>query len=283
MTTGAEAAPRTTPVELVPGSLFRLGSTIELDGRVSWAPPALRAHQPINAYLVLDDGEATMIDTGLACREREIVEQLEQALPPHTPLTVFLTRAEYEGIGNVGAVYEAVGIDHLYAGGFPNIFDAYNEIAGFVRTWESRTFMDRVPTGESIGVGRGHRLQVLAAPLRVLTCFWVYDRETRTLFTTDIFGHTALDSPDAPAVLDSLDQDPSTYESVREHVHAKFTWLTTGGDTRLISQNLVKIFGEHEIETIAPIHGCILRGKPLVEKHYEFLKSILAEAWELYR
>jgi flavorubredoxin len=271
----------TEPVEIVPGSLVRLGAVIVLDGRVSWVPRALRAYQHQHCYLVLEKEGATLIDTGSAVFAAEIVAQLKQALPAELPLTVFLTRAEYEGVGNVGAVHEGVGIDQLYAGGFPNIFDAYNEVAGFTEKWDERTYMDRILPGDTIvSFGDTGRLEVLGAPLRILTGFWVYDHETKTLFTSDVFGHTHVDGPDASPILESLGDDPSTYESVKAHVQARFRWLATGSQTTAISENLEKIF-QRDIETLAPMHGCVLRGRDLVQKHYEFLQRILAEAREV--
>jgi flavorubredoxin len=67
---------------------------------------------------------------------------------------------------------------------------------------------------------------------------------------------------------------------VKAHVQARFRWLATGSQTTAISENLEKVF-QRDIETLAPMHGCVLRGRDLVQKHYEFLQRILAEAREV--
>lgn len=279
---------RTRAVELVPDRLYRLGATMPLDGRISWVPPDLRGWQPANCYLVLDGLDATLIDTGPKLYEDEIVPQLRSVLPAGARLTVFVTRLEPEGLGNIGPIHAAVGIDHIITGGIPNMFDAWNDIPGFVRMWSGRAdwlgdkaFMDRVATGEPIPVGGSDRLVVLAAPLRILATFWVYDRVTRTLFSTDVFGHTSLRHETDPPVRTTLDEDDTTYESARAHVLAKFPWVSYA-DIGSIDERIDAIFADRQVDTIAPMHGCVLRGEALVARHRELLHRVLTEDKEVY-
>jgi flavorubredoxin len=279
---------RTGPVELVPDRLYRLGAMMPLDGRISWVPRDLRGYQPANCYLVLDGLDATLIDTGPKLYEDEIVPQLREVLPAGAHLTVFVTRLEPEGLGNIGPIQAAVGIDHIITGGIPNMFDAWNDIPGFVQMWSSRgdwlgdrTFMERVATGEPIPMGSAGRLLVVAAPLRILATFWIYDRVTRTLFTTDVFGHTSVRRPTDPVVRTSPDEDDTTYESARAHVLAKFPWVAYA-DTEQIDRRATAIFAGHPVETIAPMHGCVLRGEALVAKHRDLLHRVLTEDREVY-
>ena len=274
---------KTQPVELVPDRLYRLGSMMPLDGRISWVPPDLRGYQPANCYLVMEGRNATLIDTGPALYEHEIVDQLKSVLPAGAHLTVFVTRLEPEGLGNIGPIQAAIGIDQIITGGIPNMFDSWNEIPGFVEMWNNRsdwlgdrTFMDRVATGESIPMGGSDRLLVLPAPLRILATFWVYDRETRTLFTTDVFGHTSVKSATESLVRGSLAEDDTTYESAKAHVLAKFPWASYA-NMAPIDEKLSALFAERQVDTIAPMHGCILRGEALVNHHVEILHRILRE------
>ncbi len=274
---------KTQAVEVVPDKLYRLGAMMPLDGRISWVPPSLRGYQPANSYLILDGKNATLIDTGPALYEDEIVGQLKSVLPAGAHLTVFVTRLEPEGLGNIGPIQARIGIDRIITGGIPNMFDSWNEIPGFVEMWNNRsdwlgdrTFMDRVATGESIPMGGSARLLVLPAPLRILATFWVYDRETRTLFTTDVFGHTSVKSPDESPVRSSLAEDDTTYESAKEQVLAKFPWVAYANN-RPIDEKLTQLFAERPVEIIAPMHGAVLRGEALVNKHLELLHRVLRE------
>jgi flavorubredoxin len=274
---------QTQAVEVVPDKLYRLGAMMPLDGRISWVPANLRGYQPANSYVILDGRNATLIDTGPALYEDEIVGQLKSVLPAGAHLTVFVTRLEPEGLGNIGPIQARIGIDRIITGGIPNMFDSWNEIPGFVEMWNNRsdwlgdrTFMDRVATGESIPMGGSDRLLVLPAPLRILATFWVYDRETRTLFTTDVFGHTSVKSPTESPVRSSLAEDDTTYESAKAQVLAKFPWVAYANN-RPIDEKLSQLFAERPIEIIAPMHGAVLRGEPLVNKHLELLHRVLRE------
>lgn len=274
---------KTQAVELVPYRLYRLGAMIPLDGRISWVPPSARGYQPANCYLTLEGKNATLIDTGPALYEHEIVEQLRSVLPAGAHLTVFVTRLEPEGLGNIGPIQAGIGIDRIITGGIPNMFDSWNEIPGFVEMWNNRsdwlgdrTFMDRVATGESIPMGGSDRLLVLPAPLRILATFWVYDGETRTLFTTDVFGHTSVKAPTDSPVRNSLAEDDTTYESAKGQILAKFPWVAYANNEP-IDEKLTQLFAERQVEIIAPMHGVVLRGAALVNKHLEILHRVLRE------
>ncbi|MGI8609055.1 MAG: hypothetical protein ACR2MY_07480 [Candidatus Dormibacteria bacterium] len=280
------ALTKTGPVELVADKLYRLGAMMPLDGRISWIPSDLRGYQPANCYLMLDGKDATLIDTGPAAYEQEVVEQLKAVLPAGAHLTVFVTRLEPEGLGNIGPIHAAVGIDNIITGGVPNMFDSWNEIPGFVEMWNGRSdwlgdraFMERVATGEPIPMFGSDRLVVLGAPLRILATFWVYDKETRSLLTTDVFGHTSVKNIADLPVLRSLEEDGTTYESARAHVLSKFPWIPDA-DMSSVQQKLSAIFDERQIDRIAPMHGSILEGEELVKKHLDILQRILGDKTE---
>jgi flavorubredoxin len=270
-------------VELIPDELYRIGAMMPLDGRISWVPPDLRGFQPANSFVVLDGSNATLIDTGPALYEEEFVSQLRSVLPQGAHLTVFVSRLEPEGLGNIGPIQARIGIDRIITGGIPNMFDSWNEIPGFVEMWNNRadwlgdrTFMDRVATGESIPMGGSDRLLVLPAPLRILATFWVYDRVTRALFTTDVFGHTAVETESASPVASSLEEDDTTVDSARKHILAKFPWVAYANNQQ-IDEKLTQLFAERPIDLIAPMHGRILKGEALVKKHVDILHRVLRE------
>ena len=51
-------------------------------------------------------------------------------------------------------------------------------------------------------------------------------------------------------------------------------WLE-GVDTATLRRGMDKILSKHDIETIAPGYGCILRGKKTVEKHMQLVDDVL--------
>ncbi len=277
---------KTQAVELIPDQLYRIGAMMPLDGRISWVPPDVRGFQPANSFVVLDGLNATLIDTGPALYEKEFVSQLRSVLPAGAHLTVFVTRLEPEGLGNIGPIQANIGIDRIITGGIPNMFDSWNEIPGFVEMWNNRsdwlgdrTFMDRVATGESIPMGGSDRLVVLPAPLRILATFWVYDKITRALFTTDVFGHTSVKHETDSPVRSSLEEDDTTYESAKPHILAKFPWVAYANN-KPIDEKLTQLFAERQVDLIAPMHGAVLKGEALVHKHVDILHRALRESKE---
>lgn len=269
-------------VTIVEGKSYALGGVFEIDGFASWVSPGATGYAPVNCYLLTHGGCAMLVDTGLPVHERAILDQLGQLVGDERSLSIFYTRvAEFDSMGNGGAVSEAFPVDVAYAH-----FDAHEwlyfqpRFEGTSRpTAGGRTIEYRIiQTGASISICDGDDarvLDVVHAPLRLLATAWVYDRETRTLFTSDSFGHVTLDRQDGARLVDESN-DPSTFETVREHLFTKFDWLNTADTTRLRSE-LAEIFESRDIEAIAPIYGCVIRGRDLVARHYEWVQEALAQ------
>jgi flavorubredoxin len=104
--------------------------------------------------------------------------------------------------------------------------------------------------------------------------FWVYDKQSKVMFTSDLFGHVSVASPNDRPVVDSLDDDDTTYEEVRDHTLMRYHWLPMATTEPLIAW-LENIFEAYEVEVIAPTSGCVLVGAPLVRKHYELMIELL--------
>lgn len=246
-----------------------------LDRRISWVPLGTTGHQPMNCYLVADDGGATMVDTGFALFGPAILGQLEMVLQPGAALTVFLTRAEYESVGNLALLNSVHPVERLVTGGVVNMFDAYSEVAGFAELRSRQDLLARMPAGESVAVAGSDRLEVISAPLRILATYWLYDRWTRTLFSSDSFAYTTLTSPDDELVITS-ENDLTSYETIASHTNARFDWLP-GARTEEVRKQITRIFDDRPIEAIAPSHGCILKGASVVRRHFNTLLQALEE------
>jgi flavorubredoxin len=222
------------------------------------------------------DGAPVLIDTGIALHREAILQQLSAFDLRRESLTVFLTRAEYDTVGNLGAIHSAMGVSNLLGGGAVNIYDGYNEVPGFASVWDRRLQLARVLPGEGIGIGAiPGRLLALSAPIRVLATHWVYDSETRTLFTSDMFGHALLSEPTASPVMESIDHKTGGGRVVKQHLEAKFAWLRDA-DTAPVAAALAEVFERRQVDVIAPAHGCVLRGRRVVLRHHELMQAALA-------
>ncbi len=135
--------------------------------------------------------------------------------------------------------------------------------------------VDRRRPGSTLEVAPGRVLDVLTPALRMLATYWLYDRATRTLFPSDSFSHLSMRSRNESRVVDDPDggagsDDPGT------HLAAKFWWLAAA-DKRTIRADMERIFERFEVETIAPSNGCVLRGRPVVEKHVRLMLDFLRD------
>ena len=267
---------RARAVELVPGRLFALGGPIPLDGRVTWAPATAKGFQPAQCYLALDPDGALLIDTGLKYHEAEVLGQLKELLPKGLRLSMFLTRSEFDCTGNFGAVVANFEVDSLYTGGGTNPFDAFSDMTAVNDSWRKRVELSRTPVGEAIPLDESGRWHVLAPAIRTLATFWAYDSVTRALFTSDVFGHTTIEQPGARPVIDDEGADTVTYEQVREHLLSKFFWLSWAR-TRKLKDDVQALFETHQVDMVAPSHGCVLMGRPIIERHVEMVLRCLDE------
>lgn len=267
---------------LAEGKLYALGGVVEVDGRVSWFAPDARGYAPVNSYLLLEPDEALLIDSGVPAHERTLVEQLRSLLPDGVPLSILHTRiVEFDSVGNTAALLREFPIGAMYAN-----FPAYQWIH-FHPKWdqpgvepddlwpEDKPRDCRVARpGDTIAVGsHGRTVEIVAAPLRLLATYWPYDPATRTLFTSDSFGHALMQSPDDAHL---LEDDDVGYEELRDHLVGKFDWLRAA-DTRPLREQLREIFEAHDVETVAPGFGRVLRGRELVARHLELVDRALAE------
>ncbi|MEX2290294.1 MAG: hypothetical protein WD794_08225 [Mycobacteriales bacterium] len=264
-------------VELVPDALYLLGSSIALDGRISWVPPEARGWQPSNCYVLLDDGHCLVVDPGPAVLGDVVVEQLQQLLPAGSPVSIFVTRAEPDTTGGIGAIARAFPVDRLYAGGGPNPFDSF-EAAGEVQFGDrrERIQLERMPAGFRMPVGPARDLQVIPPSLRLLATWWAYDAATATLFTSDSFTHTLNELADGPRRLTAAmpaQQDPT---QVAGHLTSKFEWLRHAKTTTLLD-GVRALFDEYDVGRIAPAHGLVLEGRDVVHQHVEAVLEVLTD------
>lgn len=270
-------------IPLVDGKLYLCGSVVPLDGRVSWVPPDATGFQAVNLYALIEGGEALVIETGLACHQPLVIEQLASVVPEGTEVKVFLTRAEMDVISNLGAINARFGVSDLITGGLGNPFDAFDDANSVINRGRRRQIDDRLPTGDSIlrstkiELTDSRYVEIESPVLRFLPTFWGWDEVTRTLFTSDIFCHTSQDHADDPRVLDPQQEDSTTIDSAEAFLFAKFEWLD-GADTEAFRRYLVETFDRRQPEIVAPTRGCVLKGREVVERHLALMLDVLSES-----
>jgi flavorubredoxin len=256
--------------------LYALQHPFALDGRVSAYPASARGWSVANSYLLKEPDAAMLIDTGFGKDEPAIRAEIESLIAPRSPLSLFPLRLnEFMSINNVASFAGHFKVEQCYTSNTDAAlwFD--------FGTKDSRSILDSmkvvaVTRADVIQLGKGDRkIDVMQAPIRLIATRWLYDRATRTLFSSDMFTGIWRDQQTGPWIVTEAD-DVSTPPDMRSFMLNTRYWWLEGAPTGAIRRGIGAIFDKYDIETLAPGYGCVLRGRKVVERHYRMLDEFLA-------
>ena len=286
----AQDAPEETPLNarapqgfsggiasLADDKLYALQNPFALDGRVSSYPASARGFSVANCYLLKQSDAAMLIDTGFGKDEPAIRAQVERLIAPGLPLSMFPLRLnEFMSINNVESFAGHFNIDQCYTSN-PDAALWFD----FGSTANGRSILDAmkvtaVTRADTIELGKaGRAIDVMQAPIRLIATRWLYDRATRTLFSSDMFTHVWRDGETGPWIVNETDNDSTSARDIRSFMLNTRYWWLEGVSTDSMRRGIGDIFDKHDIETIAPGYGCILRGRKVVARHYRMLDEFL--------
>ena len=283
MSVTSQYAPEETPPAFAGGiaslagdRLYALQNAFALDGRVSAYPGSARGFSVANSYLLTEPDTAMLIDTGFGKDEATIRGQIEQLIPPGQPLSMFPLRLnEFMSINNVESFAAHFNIATCYTSN-PDAALWFD----FGARENGRSVLDAmkvtaVTRADTITLGeRSRAIDVMQAPIRLIATRWLYDRATRTLFSSDMFTHVWRTHATGPWIVTDAD-DATTPAQLRSFMLNTRYWWLEGAPTDTIRRGIGDIFDKHDIETIAPGYGCILRGRTVVARHYRMLDEFL--------
>ena len=258
------------------GTLYALQNPFVLDGRVSSYAASARGFSVANSYLLTESDAALLIDTGFGKDEPVIRAQIESLIAPGLPLSMFPLRLnEFMSINNVEAFASHFNVEQCYTSNvdaalwfdFGAKADGRN-ILGSMRV-SAVTRADTIDVGE-----KGRTLDVMQAPIRLIATRWLYDRATRTLFSSDLFTHVWRDREIGPWVVRE-ENDTTTARELRSFMLNTRYWWLEGAPTDAIRRGIDAVFDKYDIETIAPGYGCLLSGRKVVARHYRLLDEFL--------
>jgi hypothetical protein len=262
---------------LADGRLYALQNPFALDGRVSSYAASARGFSVANSYLLTEPDAAMLIDTGFGKDEPVIRAQIESLIAPGLPLSMFPLRLnEFMSINNVESFAGHFNVETCYTSNIDAAlwFDFGAKADG--RDVLASMKVTTVTRSDVINLGAGGRaIDVMNAPIRLIATRWLYDRTTRTLFSSDLFTHVWRDAETGPWVVTDADNDPTSLSDVRSFMLNTRYWWLEGAPTDAIRRGIDKVFDTCDVETIAPGYGCILRGRNVVERHYRMLDEFL--------
>jgi len=256
--------------------LYALQNPFALDGRVSSYPASARGFSAANSYLLTEPDAAMLIDTGFGKDEAAIRAQIEALIAPGLPLSMFPLRLnEFMSINNVASFAGHFNIDQCYTSN-PDAalwFD-FGDAGG--RDILAAMKVTAVTRADTIELGKsGRTIDVMQAPIRLIATRWLFDRATRTLFSSDMFTHVWRDSETGPWIVTDSDNDSTSSRDVRSFMLNTRYWWLEGAPTDSIRRGIGNVFDKFDVECIAPGYGCILRGRNVVARHYRMLDDFL--------
>ena len=262
---------------LADGRLYALQNPFALDGRVSSYPASARGFSVANSYLLVQPDAAMLIDTGFGKDEPVIRAQIESLIAPGLPFSMFPLRLnEFMSINNVESFAGHFNVETCYTSN-PDAalwfdFGAKAEGRDILQSMKvtAVTRADTIPLGKL-----GREIDVMQAPIRLIATRWLYDRATRTLFSSDLFTHMWRESATGPWIVTEADNDPTSTRDIRSFMLNTRYWWLEGAPTDSIRRGIGDVFDKFDIETIAPGYGCVLRGRNVVARHYAMLDEFL--------
>jgi hypothetical protein len=266
---------------LIPDRLYRIGCTVRAE-RLSWlAADIPGGFEPLNAYLLIDDDNAVFIDMGAPIMLPAIREAIETVVGSRRVWASY-TRNEADCIGNLGWVLGSCPSPTLLFGGAGGILEWINDPA--VSIMEVRDFLGRVPIVESRNgtVNRVGELEIEwldAGAKQMLMTQWAFEPKSGCLFTSDAFGFRHLRGADQRTIVDSARGLPSVDTVARELV-ARMHWMR-GASYPDVLQRFESLFNERDVQMIAPVHGCVIRGRTAVRAHVRLMLEAMRRASEL--
>jgi flavorubredoxin len=262
---------------LAEGKLYALQNPFALDGRVSCYPGSARGYSVANSYLLMQSDAAMLIDTGFGKDEPVIRAQIESLIAPGLPLSLFPLRLnEFMSINNVETFAAHFNVETCYTSNVDAAlwFDFGAKAEG--RDVLESMKVTAVTRADTIQLGKNDRaIDVMQAPIRLIATRWLYDRATRTLFSSDMFTHVWRDTQKGPWVVTEADNDSTSLRDMRSFLLNTRYWWLEGAPTDSIRRGIGNVFDKYDVETIAPGYGCILRGRNVVARHYQMLDGIL--------
>ena len=262
--------------ELAEGRLYALQNAYPLDGRVSSYPASARGYSVCNCFLLKQPDTAMLIDTGFGKDEPAIRGQIESLIAPGFPLSLFPLRLnEFMSINNVETFAGHFNVETCYTSN-PDAalwFDFGAQADG--RDILESMNVTAVTRADTIKLGKQDRIvDVMQAPIRLIATRWLYDRATRTLFSSDMFTHTWRPRADGPWII-TEENDATTPRELRSFMLNTRYWWLEGAPTDTIRRGIANVFEKYDVETIAPGYGCILRGRNVVARHVQMLDDFL--------
>lgn len=258
------------PTELSPGRAYAVGGSVPADRPLTWAPKQ-SGFRPIHCYVFRDeDGETLIVDTGVAVHLDRIISGIRGIIGAGRRPTLTMTRYEPDANINMPALIEAFGITSVIWSGTLNPLDFHERIERASTEAHAAVttgvLLQRHAAGTVMKVGK-IELDVIKSSLSVLPTFWMFERATGSLMTSDSFGYFTQPAADGSGVVHDA-ATSLTVDQILTFLAAKFDWLAAARAEPLVAE-LRGHLARHDVQRICPSHGCVIEGAAAVRHAFE--------------
>lgn len=256
------------------GGLYALQTIVPLSGNVSAYARDTTGFASYNAYLIVEDARALLIDTGFAAARLHLLAALRSLIPPGAKLAVFPLRlGEFDSVSNVRAVIEEFDVDVLY--GIQDHGERWIDfIAGDAAVRRHPLEYVKIGRTGTIPLGKRREISVVAPEFRLLQTHWLFDDVSRTLFTSDAFSHLSRPSRSGPWM---TKQETLDVVQMRNHLVKTRYWWLPGAIVDTLVSDIDGIFSNFSPNILAPAYGSIIQGEDLVNNQKDEVINILSE------
>ncbi len=265
-----------TVTTLIPDRLYRIGCMVRAE-RLSWLPGDLDAYEPLNAYMMVDKDNVVFSELGAPIMLPAMKSALDMV--GDRKVWVYFTRNEADCIGNMGYVLGTCASPTLLFGSGGGILEWINDPA--VSMLEVRDFLGRIPI-ESARNGSSRKVGTLnfdffeAGSKQMILTQWAYEASTGCLFTSESFGFRHAATVDSPTVIESARNLPSV-DTVAKELVARMNWLRES-DVESYVARFEGIFKKYDVQILAPVHGCVIKGRDAVAAHVKLASAAMRAA-----
>ena len=250
---------------LVQQSVFAIADGVLANRPTSWIAPGLTGALAIPCYVLVSQGSALIIDTGLASHWDTIRDGLDVILADIPDRALIMTRREPDAISNLPAVVERYALSSVYCGGVISPLDFFERVdttstAGHIRSIANSDVAWLQP-GSVLQVGH-LRVEVLPTTLRVLPKNHLYESQSRTLFASDTWG-LLPQSHTGPLEVVRADSPSLSTQAIVRYLRHRFEWLA-GIDTAPMQEEITQLLATLRIDRICSSYGCVIEGSALV-------------------
>jgi len=266
-----------TVTPLVPGRLYRVGCVVRAE-RLTWLPQDLDGYEPLNCYVLTDAHNLVFADMGAPIM-LPAVQAAVDMLAGERKVWLSFSRNEADCIGNLGYLLGTCQGPTLLFGGAGGILEWIND--PHVDMLEVRDFLGRIPIVESRNDSSREigeiRLRWMDARLKqMLMTQWAYESGTGCLFTSEAFGFRHLATADSPVVIDRARDLPPVATVARE-IAQRANWMREAQYPDYL-RKFEQFFRDNDVRMLAPVHGCVIRGRDAVAAHVMLLRDAMRAA-----